>query len=95
MLGARIFNGLEAGLWFAIAIGCCVGVVRCPDSCKKTLLVAAPTFLIFGVSDVLEILTAGAGMPWWLWAIKTFCVLCLTGCYLSYRRIRSQAAVRL
>jgi len=87
MSGADIFNGAEAGVWFAIGIGCWVASFRSPAKYKKTLLVAAVAFLVFGVSDVLEILTAGTGMPWWLWAMKILCVLCLAGCYFAYRRI--------
>jgi hypothetical protein len=90
VLGSQVFNALESGLWIAMAVGCGLGSVRCADRYRKTLLVAAATFLAFGVSDVLEIRTVQTGMPWWLWTIKIVCVLALAGCYIAYRRIRSR-----
>ncbi len=93
MSGADVFNGLEAALWLVLAIGCGAASLRSPDRYRTTLLLAAAGFAVFGVSDVLEILTSHAGMPWWLWAIKILCVLCLAGCYLGYRRIRQCPAI--
>jgi hypothetical protein len=90
VLGSQVFNVLESGVWAAMAVGCGVGSVRCPDRYRRTLLIAAAGFLVFGISDVLEIRTARTGIPWWLWAIKIVCVLTLVGCYLAYRSIRSR-----
>jgi hypothetical protein len=90
----------EAALWTAIAIGFLISALRqdagrgasghsCGPSWRSW--VAALTFALFGLSDVVEAATGAWWRPWWLLAWKAACVVVLVGLYVDYlRRNRSR-----
>lgn len=83
------FNYLESGLWCLIGVGLLIRLVvdGIFSRYSKVLCVAAVTFFVFGVSDVIEAHTGAWWRPWWLLFIKSGCVLSFLGCLLWYKRI--------
>lgn len=66
------FNTVEALLWFAVAI---VIAVRVPTQTRQKRFgagLASASFLVFGVTDLLEVGRAGH-LPLWLWGLKIAC----------------------
>lgn len=66
------FNAIEAVLWafVAIVIPIRVPCVTWQQRCGVTL--ASCAFVVFGVTDLLEIHKAGS-LPLWLWGLKVAC----------------------
>jgi hypothetical protein len=53
-------------------------------------MVAATASVLFGISDIVETRTGTWYEPWWLFAWKAACVVCLLGCLAVYRRLTRQ-----
>ena len=70
----RTANYIEAGLWGLISIGFVVYAIAPRTTKRATALVAAATFLAFGLSDVVETHTGAWWRPWWLLAWKGLCI---------------------
>lgn len=75
-----IGNQLEAILWFFVALVCLVRSVSVwRNSAKfetvKRNLIASAAFLMFGISDLVEIQTGAWWRPLWLLAWKAACIL--------------------
>ena len=70
-----IGNQLEAGVWFLVALVCLVKALRSGSKTAWLGIVAAAAFLLFGISDLVEIQTGAWWRPWWLLAWKAGCVL--------------------
>ena len=63
IFSAECFNFIEAILWIGIGLGLlCV----CFEKREKNILITAFLFLLFGVSDIVEIYTGAWWSPWWL-----------------------------
>lgn len=87
-------NALEAGLWAIIACGFAWQAIRSAESStRKRCVIAASAFLVFGVSDAIEISTGAWWRPWWLLLMKAACVFTLSGLFLEYRRFKRQSQV--
>lgn len=79
---AQWFNLGEAFLWFGFAIAFLLRYVRGPDRKMKRLLrTLAITFAAFGISDVIEIQTGAWWTPWWLFLLKTVCLMIFIYCF--------------
>ena len=85
------FNYLEAGLWFSIALILLAAVLTQRKRHKpfKTGLLAAATFVVFAISDLLEAQTGAWWRPLWLLFLKAICVIVLSACYYRYRQTKS------
>lgn len=64
-------NYAEAGLWAAFAV---VALIK--RTGRASWLLAA-ALLLFGLSDIVETRTGAWYKPWWLFAWKALCVLCI------------------
>ncbi len=84
----RIFNLCEAGLWSAIAVGLGIRATRTRGPLRRILVLLAVTFFIFGISDVIEMLTGAWWQPWWLAALKIACGIVLGLGFWKYYAIR-------
>jgi len=87
MLASAVFNSCEAGLWAIIAGVLFVASIRSARH-RSVSLVAACSFLVFGVTDVIEAHTGSYWEPIWLFFLKGACLLCFLVCILWYRRNR-------
>jgi hypothetical protein len=93
------FNSIEAALWILIGVAFAVvgfatglGVWHKGDekgaSTRKQTWIAAITFIVFGLSDIVEIRTGAWWRPWWLLVWKALCVITLLVLLLMYRHGR-------
>lgn len=69
-----LLNRIEAGFW--IVIGIVIALVGIHKARRRGFgVIAAATFFVFGLSDLVETRTGAWWRPWWLFAWKTVCVL--------------------
>lgn len=80
-------NRIEALLWFAIAVAILYRS-RGSTSPRVHARVAATSFTLFGISDIIESFTGAWWRPWPLLALKITCVLTLLFVYKSYHQSR-------
>lgn len=68
-------NYIEAGIWgvFAIGFGMAASGERGKRRSHRSM--AAVTFLLFGISDLVEVQTGAWWHPWWLFLWKSACVI--------------------
>lgn len=86
----RYANYAEAALWAVIG-GACLLVGRSRKSAvRRRYWSAAPWFILFGVSDVIEAGTGAWWRPWWLLAWKAACVVALAGIGVAALRRRAR-----
>jgi hypothetical protein len=78
-----IFNEIEAGLWFVIALSLAIWL-RMQRPWRWLLPLS---FAVFGVSDLIEVQTGAWWEPWWLLVMKAACVLVFL---LAFRERRRQ-----
>jgi hypothetical protein len=83
-------NTLEAILWTAIGAAFFWQAIRAKEASARCWLACA-AFLVFGISDLIEINTGAWWRPWWLFVMKAVCVLILTALYFNHRRSRRQS----
>jgi len=69
-------NFAEAWLWIAIGTCFLVSLIVRP-SARAHKAVAALTFILFGISDFVEMHTKLWWHPWWLLTWKAACVIAL------------------
>ena len=70
----EIANYIEAALWGVIGLVLLVhAALRVSDS-RKAAVFAGGVFLVFGLSDVVEVHTGAWWRPWWLLLWKAACV---------------------
>jgi len=85
------FNLYEAILWFVISIiflG--FGVYKKNIVAqKKTFLFLSVIFVLFGISDLIEMKTGAWWKPTWLLAMKAFCITSIAiGVFFLYKKAR-------
>jgi hypothetical protein len=68
-------NYIEAVLWCVIALGFGVQAIRKSGAIRTRCAQAAILFLLFGLSDVVEVQTGAWWRPWWLLLWKGGCVI--------------------
>jgi hypothetical protein len=85
-----VFNSLEAVFWTTIGL-----VVfrksRFPDSRQRLGQIASAWFVLFGISDVIEVFTGAWWRPWPLLVLKASGVIALVTCGLIFRRLTAAA----
>ena len=81
-----VFNSCEAVLW--IGFGCALFIATAKSALKQlnVLYVAAITFVVFGVSDIIEIYTGAWWQPLWLLIMKVSCIVSFILCFISYKQ---------
>jgi hypothetical protein len=88
----QISNYIEAGLWSSIGIGFAIAALRQKGVERKRCLIAAVTFVLFGISDLVESQTGAWYRPIWLLGWKGVCVLVLF--YLMFVHFRDHRRSR-
>lgn len=83
------FNQCEAALWFLVAAAFAATASR--QWARRTSVPAyhclcIVAFALFGVSDVIESHTGAWWTPWWLFVLKSLCVLAFLFCFMAYRK---------
>ncbi len=88
MMSLGLFNYLEALLWFSIAMILLWRVLFGPTPPDKRgiALCASAAFLLFGISDLIEVRTGAWWRPIWLLVLKAGCLLTLLGCAWLYQK---------
>jgi hypothetical protein len=86
----KIFNLIEALLWAGVAAGVLIFSKRLADRRRRIAYVAAAAFLLFGVSDLVEIYTGAWWKPVWLLLWKAGCIAGLLTCLTWYWRAKRQ-----
>jgi hypothetical protein len=81
-------NRIEAAFWGAIAVTMVVAAVRKTGTVRMDCAIAAVTFAIFGLSDLVETRTGAWWRPWWLLVWKGVCVLIFLALFVRYARRR-------
>ncbi|BAY05655.1 hypothetical protein H6G54_25720 [Anabaena cylindrica FACHB-243] len=82
-------NYIEAVLWSLFSLGFMI------YSYKRNCLIAkhknqitSVIFLLFGLSDIIEVQTGGWWKPWWLLLWKSSCVIGFIVCFWDYLKIQ-------
>jgi hypothetical protein len=79
-------NLIEAAFWIAIGLAFLVTAFRRPPLIRNRCLFAAATFVLFGVSDLVEARTGAWWRPWWLLAWKATCIAAMLALLIDHRR---------
>ncbi len=89
MDAAGLYNAFEIFLWSALGLAVGWRGLGAPPRGRRLSRVAATAFLLFAVSDAMELKTGAWWRPWWLLAWKAACVLVLAGCLAAHLRGRA------
>ena len=76
-----VFNACEAGLWLTLAVVVGIRYRRAPAGVRSVARVMALHFVLFGVSDLIEIETGAWWRPPALLIFKGACLIGLTCCF--------------
>lgn len=80
-----IFNSIEAAFW--ISVGMTVwGKNRQPSLHQRLAQFAAIWFVLFGISDIIEVYTGAWWRPFSLLVFKGACLTALVTCAVVYAR---------
>jgi hypothetical protein len=82
-------NYIEAGIWSVIGIGFTVRAVRTSGIVKYQSTLAAVTFFLFGLSDIIEVQTGAWWHPWWLFVWKSLCCFSMVGLLIAHLRTKN------
>jgi len=85
-----VFNACEAGLWLMFAVIVFGRYGRAPPGVKRVARVMALLFVLFGISDLIEIESGAWWRPPGLLLFKGACLIGLTWCFVVLWR-RKQA----
>lgn len=91
---AAVFNLAEAALWFLIAIVLLLRLLpQRPGPVRpRRAGWLPPAFLLFSISDLIEVHTGAWWLPWWLAVWKGGCILVFILVWLQHRRTRIMPA---
>ncbi len=81
-------NAIFAASWIVVGVKICARSRRTNPAVRPVVFVASGAFVLFGVSDVIEIFTGAWYEPVGLLVFKAFCLTTLIVCYVWYRRVR-------
>ena len=81
-------NYIEAGIWFIFAGAFAISAIKNRELVRLHRIVATFTFLLFGLSDIVEVQTGAWWHPWWLFVWKSLCVLSMFCLLISHLKIR-------
>lgn len=80
-------NFWEGMLWIAIATWFFVDAVRVTTKNRWFCVISGGLFLMFGLSDFVEMRTGNWWCPWWLLTWKVGCILGFLTMYIWYRKL--------
>ncbi len=80
------FNLGEGILWIAMGAALLISVRFYRARWRRLRIVAALSFVLFGVSDFIEMQTGSWWQPPWLLGLKALCVTSLAACLWVYIR---------
>jgi hypothetical protein len=83
-------NYIEAVIWSCFAIGFAMTAAKSLGQIRIHRLIATLTFLLFGLSDIVEVQTGAWWRPWWLFCWKASCVLSMVMLFGWYWRDRGK-----
>ena len=83
----QIFNLVEGLMWIGIGVVLLWKSRSCERARSPTIL-AGVTFILFGVSDFIEIRTGSWYQPVWLLIWNVACVASLVSCLVWYLALR-------
>jgi len=81
-----IFNLCEAALWVTISAVLLFQFFQAKAGARPFSWLLPFAFLLFGISDLIEVQTGAWWRPWWLFVLKALCVLVFLREFLNYRR---------
>ncbi|MDJ0555509.1 MAG: hypothetical protein QNJ68_13910 [Microcoleaceae cyanobacterium MO_207.B10] len=82
-------NYIEAVIWFIFAGAFAASAVKNNRLVRLYRIIATLTFLLFGLSDIVEVQTGAWWDPWWLFIWKSLCVLSMFCLLISHLKLRS------
>jgi len=82
----RTGNYIEAGIWGVFASFFTQAAFKNTGQIRIQRLIAAVTFLLFGLSDIVEVQTGAWWHPWWLFLWKSLCVISMVSLLILYWR---------
>ena len=83
------FNYLEALFWWTVAGVILIKSRPLHGDMRRVARAATITFIVFGISDIIEAHTGAWWRPIWLFVLKAGCVLSLVICLIKYKKIAS------
>lgn len=86
-------NLAEGVLWMTIGVGFAVRISRHPER-RRLMIGTSISFVLFGISDFIEVATRAWHSPWWLLVLKLACVLSLVLHLIAYLRLVGAARKR-
>lgn len=88
---AALYNGIEIVLWSVIGLTILWRTRHVGDhSYRHRARIAAVAFVLFGISDAVELQTGAWWRPWWLFAWKAGCVLVLAALAWAHHRNKAR-----
>ncbi len=87
------FNLAEGVLWVAIGVALLVSAAFNRGLWFRLRIVAALSFVLFGISDFIEMRTGSWWKPSCLLGLKALCVISLAACLWVYMRRKSRRHV--
>jgi hypothetical protein len=84
-------NYVEACLWGAIGVWFGINALRA-NTARADIFSGCVTFLLFGLSDIVEAHTGAWWRPWWLLVWKGLCLAMMLVLFVRYRSRRARAA---
>ena len=78
------YNAFEVVLWFLIGMECLRRGIS-GEARRTPAFVASIAFVLFALSDAVEIMTGAWWEPWWLFVWKAVCVVTLLALLLESR----------
>jgi hypothetical protein len=81
-------NVAEIAIWGLAGMACLAGSIGARGERRTLATMAGAAFLLFGVSDWIELGTGAWWRPWWLLAWKAVCIAMLVACFWHWKRIR-------
>ncbi|RJQ36864.1 hypothetical protein C4552_03175 [Candidatus Parcubacteria bacterium] len=85
------FNFIEGSVWIVFSAISWIASDLVPKHYRRFAWIAALTFVLFGISDLLEIRTGAFFLTPWLFALKIICVATLAALVVWYIRLRAQS----
>ena len=85
-----IFNQFEAALWFAISAVLFYKYLSAKPESRPFALPLPLAFFVFGISDLIESQTGAWWEPWWLFVMKTACVLVFLQAWIVHLRAQRE-----
>ena len=84
----QIFNLCEGIMWVVIALILAIKAVK-QRKYRRFSIWASVSFLLFGISDFIEMKTGAWWEPWPLLLLKAICVASFLACLVSYRKCKA------